>query len=308
MQRLSGRVAIVTGAGRGLGRSHALRLAGEGARVVVNDVGVDDAGESSAERVVAEILEAGGQAVADLHDVSRWDGAAELVDAALTAFGELHVLVNNAGIVRDRTLARMSEQEWDDVVRVNLKGHAAPTAHALSHWRRQAKSGRPVRASVVHTTSVAALMGNFGQANYAAAKLGVLALSLAVALEGARMGVRSNAIAPSARTPTVLANPTGLDVRPPSDSRFDYWDPGNVSPVVAWLAEDDCTLSGQILQVAGNGLRMFAMPHVTCELTTIGRWTRDDLERQVTDAAMPLPDITDFLAELAEQGADGGSA
>lgn len=307
MQRLSGRVAIVTGAGRGLGRSHAIHLAGEGAKVVVNDVGVDDTGRRLAERVVEEIVEGGGDAVADAHDVSDWDGAAELVDRALTAFGDLHVLVNNAGIVRDRTLARMSEAEWDDVVRVNLKGHAAPTVHALGHWRRQAKEGREVRASIVHTTSVAGLMGHFGQGNYAAAKLGVVALSLTAALEGAPMGVRSNAVAPSARTPTVLENPAGLDVSPPSDGSFDYWDPANVSAVVAWLAEADCTLSGQVLQVAGNGLRIFTMPTVARELSTVGRWTRDELAREVPAAATSLPDIRRFLAELAGQGADGGA-
>jgi NAD(P)-dependent dehydrogenase (short-subunit alcohol dehydrogenase family) len=308
MQRLDGRVAIVTGAGRGLGRSHAMYLAGEGAKVVVNDVGVDDSGGSSAERVVREIVDAGGRAVADVHDVSDWGGAAKLVERAVEAFGDLHVLVNNAGIIRDRTLARMSENEWDDVVRVNLKGHAAPTAHAMSHWRRQAKAqGRPVTASIVHTTSIAGLMGHFGQANYAAAKLGVVALSLTTALEGAGIGVRSNAMAPSARTPTVEASPAGVDVSPPSDGRFDFWDPANVSAVVAWLAEPDCTVSGQVLQVAGNGLWIFSMPTAVCELSTTGRWTREELARRVPDATPSLPDIRGFLAALAEQ-ANGGAA
>jgi 3-oxoacyl-[acyl-carrier protein] reductase len=304
MPRLSGRVAIVTGAGRGLGRSHAIHLAGEGAKVVVNDVGIDDAGESMAEGVVRDIVDSGGQAVADVHDVSDWDAAAELVDVALAAFGDVHALVNNAGIVRDRTLARMSEEEWDAVVRVNLKGHAAPTAHALRHWRRQRKDGRSVMACVVHTTSVAGLMGNFGQANYAAAKLGVLALSLTVAKEGARMGVRSNVIAPSARTPTVLENPTGVDFTPPSDGSFDYWDPANVSAVVGWLAEADCALSGQVLQVAGNVLRVFSMPAAVCELSTLGRWTPEELARRVPGVTTSLPDITDFLATLVQQAAE----
>jgi NAD(P)-dependent dehydrogenase (short-subunit alcohol dehydrogenase family) len=308
MQRLSGRVAIVTGAGRGLGRSHALCLAGEGAQVVVNDVGVDHTGRPLAECVAQEIVGAGGSAIADTHDISQWDGASAVIERALATFGDLHVLVNNAGIVRDRTLARMSEAEWDDVIRVNLKGHAAPSAHALRHWRSRAKqAGQPVRASIVHTTSVAGLMGHFGQANYAAAKLGVVALSLTIALEGAAIGVRSNAIAPSARTPTVLENPTGLDVLPPSDGSFDYWDPANVSPVVAWLAEAECTLSGQVLQVAGNALKLFSMPTPSGELTTEGRWTLDELARQVPDAAPTLPDIGAFLAELAEQGARRGA-
>lgn len=311
MGQLEERVAIVTGAGRGLGRDHALYLAGRGARVVVNDIGVTATGGSLADGVVDEITAAGGQAVASDHDVSDWQAAAELVNTAVSEFGELHVLVNNAGIVRDRTLARMSEREWDDVLRVNLKGHAAPTAHALAYWRLRAKeTGAPVSASVVHTTSIGGLMGNFGQANYTAAKLGVVGLSLTAALEGTRIGVRSNAIAPSARTPltATTGSPVDIDVSTPEGGGFDFWDPGNVSPVVGWLAETDCSVSGQILQIAGNRLMVFSMPSAVHEMTTEGRWTSAALSRCVPDAAAPLPDIADFLTLQAEHAREGSGS
>ena len=201
---LEGRVAIVSGAGRGLGRSHALALARHGAMVIVNDKGGDLHGEGQdatpAQQVVGEIEGFGGRAAVSGHDVSSWDQAADLVAFALQKFGRLDILVNNAGILRDRTLANMSEQEWDAVIGVHLKGHAAPTRHALAYWRDQAKAGAKVAASVVHTTSLAGLVGSFGQANYASAKLGVVGLSRVVAMEGAKYGVRSNAVSPSART------------------------------------------------------------------------------------------------------------
>src|ERR1700730_1837848 len=193
MNRLSRRVAIVTGAGRGLGRAHALRLAAEGAAVVVNDLGGDVHGDGQdltpAQQVVQEICDGGGQAIASGHDVADWEQAEALIRLAVDRFGDVHVLVNNAGILRDRTLANMSEGEWDAVIRVHLKGHAAMTRHALAYWRDRSKGGHPISASIVHTTSIAAFAGSFGQANYTAAKMGIVGLSRVAALEGARYGV-----------------------------------------------------------------------------------------------------------------------
>ena len=255
MSALSGRVAIVTGAGRGLGRSHALALAKQGAAIVVNDLGVtiDGSGEdvTQAQQVVNEILVAGGRAIASNHDVADWDQAGRLVQLAVKNFGDLHILVNNAGILRDRAFFNMTEADWDAVIRVHLKGHAAPSHHAMSWWRLQARAGRAIRASIIHTTSVAGLFPNFGQTNYCAAKAGICALSQTVALEGARIGVRSNAVAPSART-RMLG-----DTLPKSDSEFDELDPAHVSELVAWLAQPACPASGQIFHIHGRRLAVF---------------------------------------------------
>src|SRR5205823_4527588 len=203
---LDGRVAIITGAGRGLGREHALLFAAEGAKVVVNDLGgaPDGAGsdQTAAEMVVSEIEAMGGEAIANGDDVSDWDGGKALIDAAVEAFGRLDVLVNNAGILRDRVLINMSEAEWDDVVRVHMKGHFVPTRWAATYWREQAKAGEDLRASVIHTSSTSGLLGNPGQTNYGAAKAGIGSFSIICAKELARYGVSSNCIAPAARTRT----------------------------------------------------------------------------------------------------------
>jgi NAD(P)-dependent dehydrogenase (short-subunit alcohol dehydrogenase family) len=255
MTALRGRVAIVTGAGRGLGRSHALTLAKQGAAVVVNDLGVemDGSGEdvSCADKVVTEILAMGGRAVASNHDVADWAQAGDLVQLAVLKFGDLHILVNNAGILRDRAFVNMTEEEWDAVVNVHLKGHAAPSHHALSWWRQQTKAGRTIQACITHTTSAAGLFPNFGQVNYCAAKAGIVAIAQTVALEGAKIGVRSNAVAPSART-RMLG-----DSMPATDNEFDELDPGHVSELVAWLARPDCTVSGQIFHIHGRRLAVF---------------------------------------------------
>ncbi|MDT7668464.1 MAG: hypothetical protein QOC74_1247, partial [Pseudonocardiales bacterium] len=200
----AGRVVIVTGAGRGLGRAHALAFAAEGARVVVNDVGaaLDGSGGSAgpAAEVVAEIRAAGGEAVADGEDVADWAGAARLVAHAVGEFGRLDVLVNNAGILRDRMVVSLDEGEWDAVLRVHLKGHAATLHHAAAHWRARGKAGEPVDARVVNTSSGAGLLGSVGQGSYSTAKAGILGLTMVAAAELARYGVTVNAIAPAART------------------------------------------------------------------------------------------------------------
>jgi NAD(P)-dependent dehydrogenase (short-subunit alcohol dehydrogenase family) len=293
---LAGRVAIVTGAGRGLGRAHALRLAAEGAAVVINDRGGNLQGEgqdaSPAQQVVAEIEAAGGQAIASAHDVGDWQEAEALVRTAVERFGDLHVLVNNAGILRDRSLANMSEAEWDAVIRVHLKGHAAPARHAMAWWRERSKAGKKIEASVIHTTSLAGLVGNFGQANYAAAKLGVVGLSRTIAIEGRRYGVRSNAISPSARTRIETS------LKPPPAGVFDVFDPANVSPLVAWLATADCPATGQVFQAYGNRVEVIQPSAVAVDVRTEGQWSVAALDRALRDSLPRLPELGDFVEGL----------
>ena len=251
---LDGRVAVVTGGGRGLGREHALMLAAEGARVVVNDLDAEPA-----QQVVDEIVAAGGEAVAAPGDVARWETGEALIAHAVGTYGDLHVLVNNAGNVADRFLVNMTEEEWDDVVRIHLKGHFVPTRWAAAWWRDQAKAGREVRASVVCTTSTSGLQGNPGQANYGAAKAGIAAVTVIAAAELDRYGVRVNAIAPLARTRLTESVP-GLAgvVAPPTDSTaFDAWHPANVSPLVAWLAAADCPVTGRVFLAHGGKVQLF---------------------------------------------------
>jgi len=279
-------VAIVTGAGRGLGREHALFLAAEGARVVVNDSGaaIDGTGGDpcAAEEVVAEIRAAGGEAVASTDDVADWEGGRRLVDAAVSAFGDLHVLVNNAGILRDRFLVNMTEQEWDDVVRVHLKGHFVPLRWAARHWRERSKAGHAVAAAVVNTTSTAGLMGNPGQANYGAAKAGVTALTVIAAQELGRYGVRCNAVAPMARTRLTSSVPRIADlVEPPADGEFDRWHPANASPLVAYLATEGCPVTGRVFFVHGGRVQALEPWDFGESLERPGRWTVEELEEHM---------------------------
>ncbi|NBM17899.1 SDR family oxidoreductase [Streptomyces sp. GC420] len=239
------RVVVVTGAGQGLGREHALALAAEGARVVVNDLG--DAAGSVAE----EIRAAGGTAVADTGDASDWAYAEALVGRAVEEFGTLDALVNNAGINRDRMLVSMTEEEWDLVLKVDLKGHFAPLRHAAAYWRERSKQGGAVAARVVNTTSGAGLMGSVGQGNYGAAKAGVAALTQIAAAELARYGVTVNAIAPAARTPMTEAV-FAERMRAP-ETGFDAMHPGNVSPLVVWLASaDSADVTGRVFEAEGG--------------------------------------------------------
>lgn len=296
MSALSGRVAIVTGAGRGLGRSHALALAKQGAAVVVNDLGVEIDGSGKdvthAQQVVNEILAAGGNAVVSNHDVADWAQAGSLVQLAVEEFGDLHILVNNAGILRDRAFFNMTEADWDAVIRVHLKGHAAPSHHAFAWWRLQAKSGQAIHASIVHTTSIAGLFPNFGQTNYCAAKAGIYALAQTVALEGASIGVRSNAIAPSART-RLLG-----DKIPASTGDFDELDPAHVSELVVWLAGPDCPATGQIFHIHGQRLAVFRVATPIQVERSVDGWDPGRLDDAFSDgleAPMTAYECIDWL-------------
>ncbi|MBP5905391.1 SDR family oxidoreductase [Streptomyces sp. LBUM 1478] len=232
-----GRVVVVTGAGRGLGRAHALAYAAEGARVVVNDLGVGLDGtpdpDSPAARVVEEIRARGGEAVAHGGDIATTDGAASLVRTALDTYGRLDTLVNNAGFLRDRMLVNLDEDDWDAVLRVHLKGHFLPLQHAAAHWRAETKAGRTPTARIVNTSSGAGLLGSLGQGNYSAAKAGIVGLTLVAAAELARYGVQVNAIAPAARTRMTETVFAGTMTAP--DTGFDAMAPENVSPLVVWL-------------------------------------------------------------------------
>ncbi|MFV0258157.1 MAG: SDR family oxidoreductase [Acidimicrobiales bacterium] len=284
MGHLDGRIVIVTGAGRGVGREHALLMAAEGASVVVNDLGgeQDGTGRSSgpAQEVVDEIVAAGGAAVANGDSVADWEGAQRIVNAAIETFGDLHGVVNNAGILRDRMLVNMTEAEFDAVIDVHLKGTWLMMRHAAAYWRDRTKAGHEVKASIVNTSSTSGLHSNPGQANYGAAKSAIATMSVIAAQELLRYGVRVNAIAPSARTRMTLATPgLGERIAAPTDGSFDVWDPANISPLVAWLCTENCPATAQVYWVGANKVARYLEWTRIDEAETDGRWEIDELDK-----------------------------
>ena len=292
MSALEGLVAVVTGAGRGLGREHALLLAAQGARVVVNDLGgaPDGTGAATdpAEDVAAEIRAVGGDAVANTDDVADSAGAQRIVDHAQSAFGGFDILVNNAGILRDRVLVNMEDEDWDLVVKVNLRGTFLVTRAAARFWREQSKLGAQVNAAIVNTSSESGVFGNPGQANYAAAKAAVASLTQVSAKELGRYGVRVNAILPQARTRLTEAT-FGEALSAKADSAFDRWAPANVSPFVAYLASAACEITGEVFIVGGSRVQRVRPweRDPDWKLMTEGRWSVAAFEKSVADAGVP---------------------
>jgi NAD(P)-dependent dehydrogenase (short-subunit alcohol dehydrogenase family) len=280
MGLLEGKVAIVTGAGRGIGREEALLLAREGAKVIVNDVGGALTGtapdEHPADDVVALIVDGGGEAVVNGDDIGTWEGGRNVVTQAIDTFGQLDILVNNAGILRDKMSFSMTESDWDDVIRVHLKGHFAPAHHAAAYWRNRAKAGEAVSGRIINTSSEAGLYGSAGQANYSAAKGGIVSLTWTLARELGRYGVTVNAIAPRARTR--MTEGIFGDAVPPSDGRFDAWEPKNVANVVCFLAAPaSADISGQIFVVFGGNIYAMSTFQPLGQVTRDTPWTPQEL-------------------------------
>lgn len=284
MGTLDGRVAVITGAGRGIGREHALLFAKEGATVVVNDLGGSNEGEGSdtgpAQEVVDEITAAGGRAVANTDDVATWDGAQRLVAQAVEEFGGLDVVVNNAGILRDSFVATLTEAQWDSVLAVHLKGHVGVLHHAAAYWKGRSKAGEQPNAAVVNTASASGLtVPQAGQTNYGAAKAGIAAVTLVAADELARYGVRVNAIAPIARTRLTLATPGmgAIFAEEVAEGEFDAFSPANISPVIAYLATEKCLITGKVFAVQGGAISELAGWHDVRTIETDGPWEIEDI-------------------------------
>ncbi len=246
---LNERVVIITGAGGGLGAAHARVLAAEGASVLVNDIN-----QAAAQKVVDEIIAAGGKAAVNTSDITNYEDSGRAVQQAIETWGDLHVVLNNAGINRDRMFASMTEADWDAIMSVHLKGHFCITSHAVQYWRNQSKAGKPVSGRILNTTSGAGLQGSIGQSNYAAAKAGIAALTLNQAAELGRYGVTANAVAPAARTGmTTAVESMATRMAPPTDGSFDYWAPENVSSLLAWLASEQAAeVTGRVFESEGG--------------------------------------------------------
>jgi len=308
MPDLSGKVAIVTGAGRGIGREHALALARAGVRIVVNDLGASLAGEGAdegpAHDVVREIEALGVEAVANGENVADFAGAQRMVEQAVGHFGRLDILVNNAGILRDRMLVNMDEHEWDAVLEVHLKGHFAPTRHAAAYWRERSKEGDEVRARVINTSSPSGVFGNVGQANYGAAKAGIVGFTLIAAQELQRYGVTVNALAPNARTRMTEAAFGEMAAR---EEGFDPAEPANNSPIVVALCADEAQeITGQVFFVYGGVVNMLRGWEAG-ELFSAGesRWDADALLQELRER---LPDGAAPAGMLASMHAAGGQS
>jgi NAD(P)-dependent dehydrogenase (short-subunit alcohol dehydrogenase family) len=306
MPSLEGKVAIVTGAGRGIGREHALALAQAGARVVVNDLGGSLAGEGAdatpAQSVVDEIAAAGGEAVSNDADVSDFGAAEQMIRQAIDHFGRLDILVNNAGILRDRMLVNMTEDEWDAVIAVHLKGHFGPTRHAAAHWRERAKAGETLQARVINTSSPSGVFGNVGQANYGAAKAAIAGFTVIAAQELQRYGITVNCIAPNARTR--MTEETFGDLPPPEEGAFDPLDPANMAPLVVALSADDAQdITGQCFFVWGGSINALR-PWESGELFSAEeRWDADELLAQFKER---FPEGASPEGMVAMMGKAGG--
>lgn len=271
---LNGRVAIITGAGGGLGAAHARVFAEEGARVIVNDINAD-----AAQAVVDEIVAACGEAVVNTSDITNYEDSANAVKQAIDTWGDLHCVVNNAGINRDRMFSSMTEAEWDAIMSVHLKGHFCISSHAVHYWRDQAKAGKPVSARIINTTSGAGLQGSIGQSNYAAAKGGIAALTLNQAAELGRYGITANAVAPAARTGmTTAVEAMAERMAAPEDGSFDYWAPENVSTLLAWLAsEESSSVSGRVFEAEGGKISIADGWRTTQGVKKNSRWETSEI-------------------------------
>jgi NAD(P)-dependent dehydrogenase (short-subunit alcohol dehydrogenase family) len=305
MPSLDGKVAIVTGAGRGIGRDHALALAEAGARIVVNDVGATLAGEGSdstpAQTVVNEIVAAGGEAVASYDDVSDFGAAEHMIQRAIDRYGGLDILVNNAGILRDRMLVNMVEHEWDAVIAVHLKGHFAPTRHAAAYWRERAKSGETLRARVINTSSPSGVFGNVGQSNYGAAKAAIAGFTLIAAQELQRYGVTVNCLAPNARTR--MTEETFGELPAPEEGEFDPLDPANMSPLVVALCADEAQeITGQCFFVWGGAINVLRPWDAGELLAKEERWDADELLAQLRERFPEGAEPQGMVAMMAKAG------
>jgi NAD(P)-dependent dehydrogenase (short-subunit alcohol dehydrogenase family) len=306
MPNLAGKVAIVTGAGRGIGRAHALALAEAGAKVVVNDLGGALSGEGAdkapAQQVVEEIEAAGGQAAANAENVADFEGAERLVRQAIDDFGRLDILVNNAGILRDRMIVNMTEQEWDAVIAVHLKGHFAPTRHAAAYWRERSKAGDAIKGRVINTSSPSGVFGNIGQANYGTAKAGIAGFTVIVAQELQRYGVTVNCLAPNART---RMTEDTFDLGAPPEG-FDALDPSNMSPLVVALCADEAqTITGQVFHVWGGAINALQGWTAGELFASDAKWNADALLGELLDR---FPDGAAPAGMIAGMQAAGGQS
>ena len=290
MGHLDGRVVVITGAAGGLGREYAALFAEEGARLVLNDLGTRRDGSGSdptvVQRLVDQIAGSGADVVGNAEDVATMQGADAILQQALDTYGEVHALVNSGGMLRDRMFVNMSVEEWDATIRGHLRAHFCPTRTLAGFWRERAKGGDPVRASIVNTTSNAGLFSQPGQSNYAAAKAGIAGLTITLADELSRYGVRVNAISPAARTRMTTEVPAMAEMvaAPESDEAFDVYHPGNVAPVVAWLSTEHCNVSGQVFYSQGGEVRVLEGWHYTATLDKGRRWTVGELDSALSKA------------------------